>query len=118
MHALISSQVDYCNSVFSKLPSYLIQKLQRLQNLAARTINRTPKTDHISSTLYALHVHWLPIDKRIQYELLLMVLKGLNGLFPSYELLLMVLKGLNGLFPSYLSELIVNYKPKRKLRSA
>ena len=99
VHALISSRVDYCNLLFSKMASYLLQKLQKLRNLAARIISRTPKTDHISSTLYALP--WLPIDKCIQYKLLLMVFKALNGLPPSY-----------------LSELIVNYQPKRKLRLA
>ena len=36
LHAFVSSRLDYCNSLFYGLPQCEIQKLQRVQNAAAR----------------------------------------------------------------------------------
>ena len=38
VHAFVSSQLDYCNSLLSGLPSHLVKKLQRVQNAAARVV--------------------------------------------------------------------------------
>ena len=39
IHAFVVSKLDYCNSLLYGLPSYLIQKLQHVQNSAARLVN-------------------------------------------------------------------------------
>ena len=57
-------------------------KLQRLQNSAARIVSRTRKYEHITPVLIKLH--WLPIKFRIQFKVLLLVYKALNGLAPKY----------------------------------
>ena len=49
---------------------------------AARVVTMTRKFDHISPVLYKLH--WLPVKFRIQFKLILLVFKALNGLAPSY----------------------------------
>ena len=82
IHAFITSQIDYCNSLMSGLPAQLIKKLQRVQNTAARLIYKMRKYDHISPALIALH--WLPVKYRIQFKVLLMVYKGLHGMAPDY----------------------------------
>ena len=81
-HAFISSKMDYCNGLFYSLPSSEIQKLQRLQNAAARLITRTKKSDHITPVL--INLHWLPIEHRVIFKLLLYTYKALHGLAPDY----------------------------------
>ena len=41
VHAFISSHLDYCNSLFVGLPAHLLQRLQHIQNSAARIISGT-----------------------------------------------------------------------------
>ena len=40
IHAFVVSKLDYCNSLLYGLPSYLIRKLQHVQNSAARLVNK------------------------------------------------------------------------------
>ena len=82
VHAFISSKLDYCNGLVYGLPSSEIQKLQRLQNAAARLITRTKKSDHITPVL--INLHWLPIEHRVIFKLLLYTYKALHGLGPDY----------------------------------
>ena len=82
MHAYVTSRIDYCNSLLYGLPHKLIKKLQSVLNAAARVVTMTRKFDHISPVLYKLH--WLPVKFRIQFKLILLVYKALNGLAPNY----------------------------------
>ena len=60
VHAFINSKLDFCNSLLHGLPKYEINKLQSVQNAAARVIACLSKFDHISDTLKELH--WLPVE--------------------------------------------------------
>ena len=51
VHTFISSKLDHCISLLSGIPMYLIDKLQRDQNPAARLVTRTRKFDSITSIL-------------------------------------------------------------------
>ena len=82
IHAFISSKLDYCNALLYGLPKYLVERLQRIQNSAARIVTFTRKFDHISPVLVDLH--WLPVYYRVIFKLLLLTYKALNGLAPSY----------------------------------
>ena len=53
-----------------------------IQNAAARVLTNTKKVDHISPVLKSLH--WLPVCQRIDFKVLLLVYKALNGLGPTY----------------------------------
>ncbi len=68
-----------------------------VQNALARVLTRTRKYDHISPVMSTLH--WLHI-KHIDFKILLITYKALNGLAPQY-----------------LSELLSHYSPPRPLRS-
>ena len=77
VHAVIS-RLDYCNSLFVNISKRNIFKLQKVQNAAARLVVRGKKNCSITSVLNELH--WLKIEERIVFKVLLLVFKCLNGL--------------------------------------
>ena len=67
IHAFISNRLDYRKSLLYGLPHVQIDKIQRVQNTAARLIFEQPKFCHI--TPVSSQLHWLPI----KYKLLIVV---------------------------------------------
>ncbi len=67
-----------------------------VQNAAARVLTRTRKYDHFSPVLSTLH--WLPIKHGIDFKIMSITYKTLNGLAPQY-----------------LSELVSHYSPPRPM---
>ncbi len=80
IHAFM--RLDYCNALLGGCSACLINKLQMVQNAAAKVLTRTRKYDHISPVLSTLR--WLPIKYRIDFKVLLIIYKALNGLAPQY----------------------------------
>ena len=78
VHAVISSRLDYCNSMFMNISKDNLFKLQKLQNAAARLVLGRRKRDSGSQALKQLH--WLNVDSRVVFKLLLLVFKMLKGL--------------------------------------
>ena len=70
-----------------------------LYKAAARVLTRTRGREHITPVLKSLH--WLPVRFRINFKVLLLVFRCLNGLGPSY-----------------LSDLLLSYQPSRTLKSS
>jgi len=79
--AFDSSRLDYCNSVFAGVSS-LLQKMQVIQNAAARFDTGARRRDHMTSVLRELH--WLPVRQRIGFKTAVMMYKCIHGLAPSY----------------------------------
>ncbi|KAI2660342.1 RNA-directed DNA polymerase from mobile element jockey [Labeo rohita] len=96
VHAFISSRLDYCNALYTGLNQSLLNRLQLVQNAAARLLSNTSKRSHISPVLRSLH--WLPVRFRVEFKILMFVFKAINGLAPVY-----------------LVELVVVYQPARSL---
>ena len=65
----------------------------------ARLLTKTKRREHISPVLATLH--WLPVTFRIDFKVLLLTYKALNG------------QG-----PSYIANSLTNYTPARTLRSS
>ena len=80
IHAFISSCLDYCNILYVGLPKKMIYKLQKLQNAAIRIIFKV-RAHHPVSSFFA-ELHWLNIEQRIVYKVLLTTYKVINGLAP------------------------------------
>ena len=99
MCAFILPRLDYCNSLFTSVPNYLTDKLQKIQNHAARLIFRVSKRETAKPLLQSLH--WLPVTKRIDYKVSCL----------SYACV-------NGSAPHYLSDMTKLYAPGRSLRSS
>ena len=59
----------------------MLNRLQGVQNAAARLLTGTKKYDHITPILTELH--WLPIKYRIEFKILL-TFKAVHGLAPGY----------------------------------
>ena len=76
-NSLVSSKLDYCNSLYSGISQTNFNKLQRIQNSLARVITNTSKYQHIKPTLKKLH--WLPIKQRIDYKIWLLTYKTLTN---------------------------------------
>ena len=76
VHAFVSSKLDNCNSLLYGLPNDQVKKLQHIQNAAACLIALSRKHDHITPIL--LHLHWLRIQYRIEFKILLITYKALN----------------------------------------
>ena len=80
VHAFVILRLDYCNALYVGLPLRLMWKLQMVQNVAARLLSGMRRHQHISPILAALH--WLPIRFHIDFNVLTMTYKTLNGLGP------------------------------------
>ena len=82
LHAFVISRLGYCNSLLSGHPDHVINRLQLIQNSAARLVFCGCRHDHVTPLL--VNLHWLPIQCRIQFKILLMTFKVLRGEAPSY----------------------------------
>ena len=82
MVSLVLSKMDYCNSLFTGLPQNLLNKLQRVQNCAAKVCLGKLKYDHVTPLLKELH--WLPVKHRIDYKIATLCHKHFLGTLPSY----------------------------------
>ena len=97
VRALITSHLDYGNSLLYGLSSKDIKRVQRLQNRAAKLIFLAKESNNGSPLLQKLH--WLPIHGRIILKLLTITYNCVNETAPPY-----------------LTEIITPYQPNRTLR--
>ncbi len=74
--------LDSCSSSRTLLPGFWLE----------------PEHEHITPVLRSLH--WLPVTFRIDFKVLLLVYKSLNGIGPKY-----------------MADMLTEYKPNRPLRS-
>ena len=59
-------KTDYCSSLLSGPCQYIMDKLSKVRNSAARLVLKYLKHDHIQPLLCS--IHWLPVHLRIKYK--------------------------------------------------
>ena len=79
---MVTSKLDTLNALLYGLPDTLIKRLQLIQNHAAKLLTRKKTYDHVTPHLIGLH--WLPVETRIRYKILLLAYKCLHGQAPKY----------------------------------
>ncbi len=99
INTFVFTRIDYCNALLAGASKATLNKLQVVQNSAARILTRTRMRDHITPVLESLQ--WLPVSFRVDFKILMLTYKALHGLAPQY-----------------LSELLIPYTPTRDLRSS
>ena len=99
VHSLIASRLDYCNSILAGLLRTRIHEFEHILNHSAHLISGIGKFNHVTPALKSLH--WLPSEARIQFKVLCLGYKTLNGLAPEY-----------------LCNVVTSYKPARSLHSS
>ena len=82
VRALITSRLDYGNSLLTGITNVQLDRLQRVQNKAARLVCGAKRREHISP--YLADLHWLPVRQRINFKLLSYIYQSLNGTSPQY----------------------------------
>jgi len=87
------------NGLLYGTPDYLLKRLQKVKNTAARIVSKTKTSNYITPILKQLH--WLPIKMRIEFKICLLVFKGIHGCAPAY-----------------ITDLLSLHAPSRSLRSA
>ena len=80
--ALVFSRLDYGSATLAGLPKQLTDRLQSVQNAAARLIFKTCRQGHVQPLLRRLH--WLRVPERISFRLAVLVYRCLNGSAPDY----------------------------------
>ncbi|XP_062584125.1 uncharacterized protein LOC134245899 [Saccostrea cucullata] len=96
--SLVTSRLDYGNRILFGLNKSSVERLQKIQNNAARLITKKRKRDHI--TLILVGLHWLLVE-----------------FHPKYKILVYTYLAVYGFAPEYLQELITIRKTNRTLRS-
>ena len=81
VHAFITSKLDNCNSTLIGINGKLLRKIQKLQNAAIRTIYKLPIRSSVSNCYKDLH--WLNVEQRVIFKLILFVFKAINGKSPN-----------------------------------
>lgn len=83
LHAFVTSRLDYCNALLAAQPKTLIDKLQSVQNAAARLYAGVSRRSHVTC-IFKDDLHWLKIPQRISYKICTLVHRCLNGEAPMY----------------------------------
>ena len=92
VNSLVTSRLDYGNILLNGINKTIMNRLQKVQNTAARLITRTRKYEHITP---------IPVQNR-----------------PQFKILTYVYCAVNGICPSYIRELVNLHVPNRSLRAS
>ncbi|RUM30450.1 MAG: hypothetical protein DSY42_04590 [Aquifex sp.] len=83
VQSLVLSHINYCLSIWGTTTSSLINKVQKLQNFAARVaVGGIKKFDHVSPAYKELK--WLKIKQKHTYDICCAMFKVINNVYPDW----------------------------------
>ena len=101
IHGLVTSRLDYGNAILHGISDRHMHRLEMVQRSASRIVRQIRRGDRQSMTTILRQLHWLPVRKRIDFKLLVLVHRAIyNG------------------SPEYLAALLRRHTLPRSLRSA
>ena len=110
----VITRVDYCNSVYYKLPKFQLKKLQGILNRSARLIKGISSRERITPVL--IELHWLPIKARIIFKLCVLTHQALvTGCPPYIREMLQVMQPLDGVNTRRATSGITLFEPRCSL---
>ena len=84
-NSLVSSKLDYCNSLYNGISQANLNKIQRIQNTLAHVVTNTSKCEHITPILKNyIGFQSNKLKQRIDYKLCLLTYKTLQIQQPTY----------------------------------
>ena len=81
-NALVSSCLDYCNSLLLGIAETDLTKLQHVLNRLARVVKKSPPFTRSVPLMRSLH--WLPVKYRVHFKICLLTYKALHEEQPIY----------------------------------
>ena len=81
--SLVLSQLDYCNGILYNVNNTYVKQLQSVQNCAAKLIYNRKKYETGLTNIFS-SLHWLQVNERIIFKILLQVHKCLYHCSPKY----------------------------------
>ena len=87
--SIISSRLDYCNSLLVGMSENSFAKLQRVQNSIARVVTGTKRYDHVKREVVHItpvqeQLHWLPVKAQLSFKLASLVYNICQSNTPKY----------------------------------
>jgi len=85
LYAFVGSRIDCCNSILAVagVSGQLLQRLQSVQNAAARLVTGARRSDRMTPILRQLH--WPPVRQRITFKTAVLVYKCRHGMALPYQ---------------------------------
>ena len=71
INAMVTGNLDYCNSLLNGITGNEISRIQKLQNTTDRLILKRDRRS--SATVMLNDLHWLSIKKRVMYKIVLLI---------------------------------------------
>ena len=83
LQAFVASRLDYCNVLYAGIPGYMLNKIQRVQNCAARLYSRIGRRSSVRHVMRD-ELHWLPVQSRVVFKVAVLTYKIVHGKAPGY----------------------------------
>ena len=80
----IQPHIDYALTVWGNLPKYLMRKVQKIQNLAARIITGNFDFENFHGIDIVKKLGWMNVDERYKYLISCLMFRCMHGNAPQY----------------------------------